>query len=52
MGASFTPRQYADMALFVGSDIDLGAADAVELHALAVEAIAAGWGFVITGGGE
>ena len=39
----FTPREYVDMALFTGLPIDLGSADAGELHALAVEAIACGY---------
>ncbi len=46
----FSPRTYADMAIYVGSDIDLGAASRAELDALAVEAIALGFGYVVSGG--
>jgi hypothetical protein len=45
---SFMPRQYADMAIYLASDIDLGDASEGELAALVVEAIAAGWGYELS----
>ena len=42
----FSPREYVSMAQYVHSDIDLGNASAAELDALAVEAIAQGYGFI------
>jgi len=37
---SYTPREYVDMALALGSDIDLGNATASELDALAARFLA------------
>ena len=45
---NFTPRQYADMAIYLASDIDLGNATASELDSLAVQAIGQGWGYEVT----
>ena len=45
---TFTPREYVDMALALGSDIDLGNASSSELDSLAVQAIGQGWGYELT----
>lgn len=45
-----SPGTYVDMALFIGSDLDLGNASADELRELFVEAVAAGFGFQIREG--
>lgn len=37
------PRDYASMANFLASDIDLSEATQAELNALFIEAIRAGW---------
>lgn len=42
-GALFSPRDYVNAALFIGSDLDLSNASAVELELLMTEAIAAGF---------
>lgn len=47
---SITPARFVDMALYVGSDIDLGNASDDELYELFVEAVAAGFGFDLPGG--
>ena len=49
---NFSPRVYADMALYLMDDIDLGSASQAELDALAIAAIAEGFGFVVSGVGE
>jgi len=39
--------EYVEMALYVGSDIDLGSAGPGELRELFVEAVAMGYGYVL-----
>jgi len=45
--SSLRASDYVEMALYVGSDIDLGSAGPDELRELFTEAVAAGYGYVL-----